>query len=92
MENKVVNNQQKSHFEYIEDGHTAIAAYQLKPDVIVLTHTEVPKELGGRGVGGRLAVAALEYARANDLRVIPLCPFMASFIEKHPEYRELVRT
>ncbi|MGZ5495034.1 MAG: GNAT family N-acetyltransferase [Thermoanaerobaculia bacterium] len=92
MENKVVNNQQKSRFEYTEDGHVAVAEYQLKPDVMVLTHTEVPKELGGRGVGGKLAVAALDYARANDLRVIPLCSFMASFIEKHPEYKELVRT
>lgn len=92
MDQKVINNESKSRFEYHDDGHVAIAAYQLKPDVIVLTHTEVPKELGGRGIGNKLAIFALEYARANDLRVIPLCPFMASFIEKHPEYKELVRT
>lgn len=92
MEQKVINNESKSRFEYHDDGHVAIAGYQLKPDVIVLTHTEVPKELGGRGVGNKLAIAALDYARANDLRVIPLCSFMASFIEKHPEYKELVRT
>lgn len=92
MEQKVINNESEARFEYHDDGHVAIAGYQLKPDVIVLTHTEVPKELGGRGIGNKLAIAALEYARANDLRVIPLCPFMASFIEKHPEYKELVRT
>jgi predicted GNAT family acetyltransferase len=92
MEQQVVNNEKKSQFEYHDDGHVAIAGYQLRPDVIVLTHTEVPKELGGRGIGNKLATAALEYARASNLRVIPLCPYMASFIEKHPEYKELVRT
>ena len=92
MDNKVINNESKSQFEYHEDGHVAVAGYQLKPDVIVLTHTEVPKELGGRGVGNKLATAALEHARAKSLRVIPLCPFMSSFIDKHPEYKELVRT
>ena len=88
----VTNNEKQHRFEYEEDGHVAFAAYQLKPDVIVFTHTEVPKELGGRGIGGKLAEAALQYARANDLRVIPLCPFMSSYIDKHPEYKELVRT
>ena len=91
MEQKVVNNTEISQFEYHDNGHVAIAGYQLKPDVIVLTHTEVPKELGGRGIGNKLATAALDYARTNNLRVIPLCPFMSSFIEKHPEYQELVR-
>ena len=92
MAQQVVNNESKSQFEYHDDGHVALAAYQLRPDVIVLTHTDVPKELAGRGIASKLAVAALEHARAKNLRVIPLCSYMASFIEKHPEYKELVRT
>jgi predicted GNAT family acetyltransferase len=87
----VAHNAKASRFEYAEDGHTAFAAYELRPDVMVLTHTEVPKELGGRGVANQLAAAAFEHARANNLRVVTVCPFMSKWVEKNPRYREVVR-
>ena len=87
----VTHNEKASRFEINVDGHTALAAYERRPDVIVLTHTEVPKELGGRGLANDLATAAFDYARANNLRVVPACSFMAKWVGKHPEYQELVR-
>lgn len=87
---EVRDNPEKHQFELIVDGHTALAAYRLKPDAIVFTHTEVPKELGGRGIGSQLAKGALDQARARGLRVVPVCPFIKAYIEKHPEYADLV--
>jgi predicted GNAT family acetyltransferase len=87
----VSNNETASRFEVAEDGYVAFLSYTLRPDVIMLNQTEVPRELGGRGIANELAKAALEHARAKDLRVIPMCPFVARFIERNPEYKPLVR-
>jgi hypothetical protein len=72
------------------EGHLAVLDYQLADGKIVFTHTHVPDELGGRGIGSRLARAGLEHARAQGLRVLPLCSFIAGYIQKHPEYQALV--
>lgn len=67
------------------------AWYRLAPGTITFTHTDVPEALAGRGVGSKLARAALEYARTEKLRVVPLCPFIAAYIRKHPaDYADLV--
>jgi predicted GNAT family acetyltransferase len=87
---EVKDNPDKSQFELIVDGHTALAAYRMKPGIITFTHTEVPKELGGRGIGSQLAQGALAQARERGLRVVPLCPFIKAYIEKHPEYADLL--
>ena len=55
-----------------------------------LLHTEVPKEYQGQGIGSDLAKAVLEYARGENLEVIPTCPFIATYIQRHPEYLEIV--
>jgi predicted GNAT family acetyltransferase len=86
----VCDNEAKHQFELIIDGHVALAAYRLKPGVITFTHTEVPEELGGRGIGSQLAKGALDQARARGLNVVPLCPFIKGYIGKHPEYADLV--
>ena len=86
----VVQNKEKSRFELEVEGYTAIAAYTLAGDVITFTHTEVPKELGGKGVGSQLAKGALDGVRAQKLRVIPRCPFIKAYIEKHAEYQDLL--
>lgn len=87
---EVRDNPDKHQFELVVDGHTALAAYRLKPGVITFTHTEVPKDLGGRGIGSQLAKGVLDQARARSLKVVPLCPFIKGYIEKHPEYADLV--
>ena len=70
--------------------YIAFAAYHLDDTTITFTHTEVPKELEGGGVGGKLARFALDDARAQGRRVIPECPFIAAYIHRHPEYQDLV--
>lgn len=87
---EVRDNEANHQFELIADGHTALAAYRFAPGKIIFTHTEVPKELGGRGIGSQLAKGALENVRARGLKVVPLCPFIRGYIEKHPEYADLV--
>lgn len=63
---------------------------QTKTD-LVITHTEVPKELEGKGLGGLLAKNALQYAEENNLKLMPLCPFMAAYVRKNYEtYKHLL--
>jgi len=87
----VIDNKAEQEFELTVDGYRAVAAYQLEGDTIVFTHTLVPPAIEGRGVGSRLIRAALDSARDQGLRVVPQCPFVRAFIERHPEYRDLVR-
>ncbi|CAN5266334.1 GNAT family N-acetyltransferase [soil metagenome] len=90
MADEIVNTARAHRFELAVDGHTAKAWYRLAPGIITFTHTDVPKELEGRGIGSRLARAGLDHARAEGLKVVPLCPFVAAWIGKHPEYADLV--
>lgn len=81
---EIRNNEKKNRFEYQVDGHTAVADYILtKDNRIVLTHTEVPKSMEGQGIGSKLAKTAFAYAKEHELKVMPLCPFMASFVRRH---------
>jgi predicted GNAT family acetyltransferase len=87
---EVTQNTVLSRFELSVDGHIAASYYELKPGVITFTHTEVPKELGGRGIGSQLARGALDSVRAQGLQVVAKCPFIAAYIGKHPEYQDLL--
>lgn len=87
----IINNEQDTRFETTIDGHVAYAAYDLEePDRIVFTHTTVPDELSGRGIAGELAKHALDHARAQNLKVVPQCAFIASWIKRHREYEDLL--
>jgi len=71
-------------------GKTAYITYrELDPQLLELDHTYVPHERRGGGIASQLTVRALEYAREHGFRVVPSCPFVAAYIERHPEYREL---
>ena len=71
-------------------GKAAYITYrQHDGQLLELDHTYVPRELRGGGIASQLTVRALEYARERGCRVVPSCPFVAAFIERHPEYREL---
>ncbi len=85
------HNRSEQEYSLDVDGQRAVAAYQREGDTIVFTHTGVPPELEGRGIGSRLIRAALDDVRDQGLRVIPQCPFVRAFIAKHPEYRDLLR-
>jgi hypothetical protein len=87
----VVDNPSANRFEATVDGHLAVAEYIRHGDAIIFVHTEVPKELAGRGVANALAKTALDAARAQGLEVVVRCPFMAKYVERHPEYQSLLR-
>jgi uncharacterized protein len=86
----VRNNKDESRFEYGSGNDLAVSNYSIRGDKIIFTHTEVPEALEGQGIGNKLARAALDYARSNDLRVVPRCQFIAAFIKRHSEYQDLV--
>jgi hypothetical protein len=86
----VTNNKQENRFELEAGGHTALAAYRLGDGTISFTHTEVPEELEGQGIGSRLIKGALDEVRQEGLKVEPLCSFVRHYIESHPEEQDLL--
>ncbi|WP_435979679.1 GNAT family N-acetyltransferase [Psychrobacter sp. DM4] len=86
----ISHNQNAKRFETSIDNNTGYISYQERGDTLVYDHTIVPEVLGGRGVGSALVKHALDYARAHDKKVIPQCSFVSSYINKHPEYQDLV--
>lgn len=88
----VINNTDKSRFEVTYGSQRSELVYRLDNDggAIDLVHTEVPEELTGQGIGSQLVTTALQYARDNKLKAIPSCPFVASYVERHPEWKDVV--
>jgi predicted GNAT family acetyltransferase len=87
----VVNNKAHHRFELEVEGHLAASYYKIEGGVITFIHTEVPAELGGKGVGSRLVKGALDQVRSEGLKVIAQCPFVKAYIEKHSEYADLLK-
>ena len=82
---------EEGRYEATAAGRLAgIAAYRPRPGAVAFTHTEVLPEWEGRGVGGRLARGALDDVRARGLAAVPICPFIAAWIRRHPDYADLV--
>jgi uncharacterized protein len=81
----VTNNEAASRFEVQEDGRLAELTYRRNGKRLVLIHTEVPIELEGRGIGGRLVSAAVDHAAREGMTVVPLCPFARSWLERHAD-------
>ena len=77
-------------YEMDVGGGTALAFYRLIDGVMTLTHTEVPTALRGRGIGSQMMHGVLQSVRAQGLKVIPRCPFVADFIDRHPQYADLL--
>ena len=82
---EVVHNTEKHRFELTFDDGVAFLEYEQRGDRMVLVHTEVPAAFEGRGCGGMLVRAAVNYARAHQLRVVPACPFARAYLQRHPE-------
>ena len=72
------------------EGHGAELIYRRLDGRLLIDHTGVPEAIGGRGVAGELVRAALDYARAENLRVVPLCSYSAEYVRRHPGYADLV--
>ncbi|HLX15962.1 MAG TPA: GNAT family N-acetyltransferase [Bradyrhizobium sp.] len=88
----VINNRAHHRFELTVDGHLAATYYKIAGDVITFIHTEVPPELGGKGVGSKLIKGALDQVRGEGLKVVAQCEFVKAYIAKHAEYADLLKT
>jgi predicted GNAT family acetyltransferase len=81
----VTDNQADSRFEISDGGHLAELRYHRHGNRLALIHTEVPRELGGRGIGGMLVTAAVDRAAREGLTIVPFCPFARGWLEGHPD-------
>ena len=86
---EVVHNAAQKRFEIHLGEQIAMVKYILGSSEIIFTHTEVPGAFEGQGVASKMAKVALEYAKAQGMRVRPMCPYMASYIKRHPEYQSI---
>ncbi len=86
----VRDNAAEGRYELTVEGYLAAAYYKKDGNVVTFVHTEVPKELGGKGVGSRLVKGALEQVRVQNLKVVAQCPFVKGYIDKHAEFADLV--
>jgi uncharacterized protein len=88
---QVANNADAGRYEVSLDGEPAgFAEYRLRDGRVIFTHTEVGSAFEGHGLGSSLARGALDSVRNRGLQAVPLCPFIAAYIERHPEYQDLV--
>jgi predicted GNAT family acetyltransferase len=88
--NRVRDNKAQSRFEMDVEGAMAFANYRLAPSTVIITHTETPRALRGRGIASELVQGALELIRADGSKVIAGCGFVVDYLNKHPEYADLV--
>lgn len=86
----ISNNVTASRFETTVDGHLAICDYTRQGNTLVMPHTVVPPELGGRGIAAALVAATLDWARSEGLRVRPTCSYVAAYMKRHTETQDLL--
>lgn len=88
---ELIDNEAKKQYEYHIDGQIARIEYiKTVNNEIFLTHTEVPEALEGRGIASSIIGKALADVERQGLRLVPLCPFVAGYIQRHPEWKRLV--
>lgn len=88
---QIRNNTDGQRYEVSVDGKPAgFAEYRLRNNRVIFTHTEVDSAYEGHGLGSTLARFALDDVRERNLSAVPLCPFIAAWIKRHPDYRDLV--
>ena len=88
---EVIHNPTENRFETWIDGYLSKLDYIQDGKNFVITHVGVHPEFRGQGIAGKIVQVGLEYAKENSLRVIPMCPYAAAYIRKHPEYTELTK-
>lgn len=91
MDITLSNNQEAKQYEYHIEGNLARIEYIRANNSIYLTHTEVPVGLEGRGIASGMIKAALQEVKNNQWTLVPLCPFVAGYLQKHPEWQDLLQ-
>ena len=87
---EISRNSEQSQFEAVVDGQTAVAQYRLNEAQMTITHIVVPPPIEGQGVGSALCQFIVQTAREDDLKIVPQCPFMAAYFQRHPENNDLL--
>lgn len=87
----VTDNRERQRYELKAEGGLAVAYYEPRDGALVFTHTVVPEALRGQGIASKLIKGALDDVRSRGLKIVPQCPFVARYIERHPEERDLVK-
>lgn len=87
---EITDNKIKHQFETVIDGYTARAEYILSSSKIIITHTEIPKQLEGKGIGSELMEEVFKKIETMNVKLIPLCPFAAQYIKRHPKWEKLL--
>jgi len=90
MSGQVRDNTQLNRYEMPVEDDVAFIAYRRADQVVTMLHAEVPSRLSGRGFGSAMVKGALDLARAEGIKVVPLCSFVAAYIDRHDEYRDLL--
>ena len=85
----VSDNATEQRFEHETEHGTAVLDYRRDGDRLILSHTEVPEAAEGEGIGGALVRAAFDHARREGLRVVPVCPFVAAWLERNPDQADI---
>ena len=86
----VRNNTEESRYELSTPDGLALAVYDERGGALRFTHTEVPPSAAGKGVGSRLIAGALADVRRRDLKIVPLCSFVAAYLDRHPDQQDLL--
>jgi predicted GNAT family acetyltransferase len=86
---EVVHNPTQKRFEVQLGDQLAMVKYILGSTEIIFTHTEVPEAFEGHGIAGKLAKTAVEYAKTHGMRIRAMCPYIAEYIKRHPEYQPI---
>jgi predicted GNAT family acetyltransferase len=87
---EVIDNVRQHRFEVVVDGEVAFVNYKIEGGRLILVHTEVPKALSGRGVGTTLIRSVLNEARRRGQRIVPECDFVSAFVQRNPEFNDLI--
>jgi uncharacterized protein len=89
--NEVRDNRDRSRYELVVDGEVAgFVQYNMRGGRLILVHTEIDDAHAGRGLAGILVSGVLDDVRRRRLRIVPICPFVEGYIERHPDYDDLV--
>lgn len=89
-EQKLKINSTSNRLELEIEGSTAFIEFRLSHQLLYLIHTEVPPTLNGKGAGAAIVQKALQYAKDNGYKIVPICPFVQSYLKRHQEWNDMV--
>lgn len=87
---ELINNVERHNFELFIEGKRSFIDYKMKGNKVYLLHTEVPKEMNGKGVAAALVEKTLHYLESNQLQLVPYCVYVKAFLKRHPEWNRLL--